>query len=96
MGVVILFSCVYAVGTGNPRLLVPILSVGIGLMYNNIDTLLRLDEVSWAGYWFIVSGCVVIVFNAISPLLSLCLTLGCGLLILAVMWYLPQKKRVEV
>jgi hypothetical protein len=37
----------------------------------------------------------VLVFNTISLLLSLCLTLGCGSLLLSAMWYLPQKKHLE-
>jgi len=53
--------------------------------------MLRLDELLWTSYWFIVTGCIVMVFNTISPLLSLCLTLGCGLLLTSAMWYVPRK-----
>jgi hypothetical protein len=95
MGLVLIFSCAYAVGTGNIRFVIPLLSIGAGLVYCNLDTMLRLDEFLWASYWFIVTGCIVLVFNTISPLLSLCLTLGCGLLVLSAMWYLPQKKGTE-
>ncbi len=95
MGIVFLFSCAYVVYTGNPRFVIPILSIGAGLIWNTFDTLLKLDEFLWTSYWYIGSGCIVLVFNTISPLLSLCLTLGCGLLIISAMWYMPQKKRVE-
>ena len=95
MGIVFLFSCAYVVYTGNSRFVIPILSIGAGLIWNTFDTLLKLDEFLWTSYWYIVTGCIVLVFNTISPLLSLCLTLGCGLLILSAMWYMPQKKRVE-
>jgi hypothetical protein len=57
--------------------------------------MLGLKEFLRTSYWFIVTGCVVFVFNTISPLLSLCLTLGCGLLLLSAMWYVPKKKRAE-
>jgi hypothetical protein len=95
MGLVLIFSCAYAVGTGNVRSIIPIVSIGAGLLYNSLDIVLRLDEFLWTSYWLIVTGGIVLVFNPISPLLSLCLTLGCGLLILSVMWYLPQKKQAE-
>jgi hypothetical protein len=57
--------------------------------------MLKIEEFLWTSYWFIVTGCVVFVFNTISPFLSLCLTLGCGLLLLSVMWYMPKKNRAE-
>jgi hypothetical protein len=94
-GLVLIFSCAYAVSTGNVRFVIPLLSIGVGLVYNNLDTMLRLDEFLWTSYWFIVTGCIVLVFNTISLLLSLCLTLGCGSLLLSAMWYLPQKKHLE-
>jgi hypothetical protein len=95
LGVVILFSCAYAVHTGNSRFVIPILSIGAGLIWNSFDTLLRLDGLLWTSYWYIVTGCIVLAFNTISPLLSLCLTLGCGLLLLSAIWYLPIKSRRE-
>jgi hypothetical protein len=95
LGVVMLFSCAYAVHTGNSRFIIPILSIGAGLIWNSFDTLLRLDGLLWTSYWYIVTGCIVLAFNTISPLLSLCLTLGCGLLLLSAIWYLPIKSRRE-
>ena len=95
LGLVFLFSCAYTISAGNSRFLIPMLSIGAGLVYNSLDTLLRLDEFLWTSYWFVVTGCIVLVFNTISPLLSLCLTLGCGLLILSAMWYMPEKKQAE-
>jgi uncharacterized membrane-anchored protein len=94
-GLVVLFSCTYVVSTGNPRLVIPFLSIGAGLIYNSLETFLRIDEFLTISYWLIVTGCIVLVFNSISPLLALCLTLGCGMLLLSVIWYLPHKKRVE-
>jgi hypothetical protein len=91
LGLVFLFSCAYTISAGNSRFLIPILSIGAGLVYNSLDTLLRLDEFLLTSYWFIITGCIVLVFNTISPLLSLCLTLGCGLLISSAMSYMPQK-----
>jgi hypothetical protein len=96
LGFMALFLCAYALSSGNPRFIIPIISIGTGLLYNSLDTMLRLDELLWTSYWFIVTGCIVMVFNTISPLLSLCLTLGCGLLLTSAMWYVPRKKHTEV
>jgi hypothetical protein len=94
-GLVVLFSCVYAVSIGNPKLVIPFISIGAGLIYNSLETFLRIDELLILSYWIIVTGCIILVFNSISPLLGLCLTFGCGLLLLSAIWYLPQKKRAE-
>jgi hypothetical protein len=95
MGLVFLFACAYAVATGNVRFVVPIFSISAGLIYNSLDAFLRIDEILLTSYWFIVTGCIVLVFNTISPLLSLSLTVGCGMLLLSAIWYMPQKKRAE-
>jgi hypothetical protein len=95
MALVFVFACAYAVATGNIRMIIPILSISAGLIYNSLDTLLRIDEFLLTSYWLIITGCIVLVFNTISPLLALCLTLGCGMLLLSAIWYLPRKKRVE-
>ena len=92
-GLVLLFACIFAWKTGNARLIIPFISIGVGLLYNTFNTFLRIDEFLIFGYWFIVTGCILVVFNTVSALLGLCLTLGCGLLLLSAIWYLPQKKR---
>jgi hypothetical protein len=95
-GLVLIFSCIYAVYIGNSRLIIPFFSIGAGLIYNSLSTFLRIDEFLFISYWFIVTGCIVLVFNSISPLLGLCLTIGCGLLLLSAIWYvLPHKKHAE-
>jgi hypothetical protein len=94
-GIVLLFACGYAIAAGHSRLVIPMLSIGTGLIYNSFDSLLRIDEFLFTGYWLIATGCILTVFNTVSPLLGLCLTLGCGLLLLAAIWYLPQKKRTQ-
>jgi hypothetical protein len=95
VGLTLLFLGGYAVATGNFRFLVPLLSIYIGLIYNSISLLLRIDDLFFSAYWFTVTGCIVLVFHTMSPLLALCLTLGCGLLLQALIWYLPRKKRAE-
>ncbi|HUI91703.1 MAG TPA: hypothetical protein VLX68_05575 [Chitinivibrionales bacterium] len=91
-GLVLLFACVCAWETGHAKLIIPFVSIGVGLLYNTFNTFLRIDEFLVFGYWFIVTGCILVVFNTVSPLLGLALTLGCGLLLLSFIWYLPQKK----
>ncbi len=94
-GLVFIFACLFAWKTGNARFIIPFLSIGVGLLYNTFDTFLRINEFLFIGYWFIISGCILLVLSAVSPLLSLALTLGIGLLLLSALWYLPQKKRTE-
>ena len=93
-GLVLLFACIIAAAHGSARLIVPMFSIGAGLLYNTFDAFLRLDEFLWTAYWFIVTGCIMVLFNAsVSPLVAVCLTIGCGLLFLSAMWYVPRKNR---
>jgi hypothetical protein len=95
-GLVILFMCAYAWKTGHADFLIPIVSIGAGLLYNTFNTFLRIDEFLALGYWFIITGCILIVFHTIPLLLGLVLTLGCGLLLLSAIWYLwPRNKQVR-
>jgi hypothetical protein len=94
-GIVLFFACIYAWKTGHACLLIPFVSIGAGLLYNTFNTFLRIDEFLILGYWFIVTGGILVVFNSISPLLELLLTLGCGMLLLSAIWYLPKKNRME-
>jgi hypothetical protein len=94
-GFVLLFACIFAASHGQYHLIIPMVAIGVGLLYNNFHSWLRMDEFLVMAYWFIVSGCVIILFNPVPHLLSLSCTLGCGLLLLSIIWYLPQKKRAE-
>jgi hypothetical protein len=93
---VLFFSVGYAVTTGNLQLIIPMAAIGAGLVYNGLGTLLRVDEFFWTAYWLIVTGVIVLVYHAISPLLAISLTAGGSLLLLAVALYIPQKKQQEV
>lgn len=95
LGLVVAFCIAYAALSGGAHYIIPILAIGAGLIYNCFGTLLRLDEMLWAGYWFLLTGAIVLIFNTIPVLLSISLTMGCGLVILSVAMYLPQKNRRE-
>jgi hypothetical protein len=95
MALVVIFVCAYCVATGNARLLVPIISIGAGIILSSLDTLLRTNEFLLTSYWLIVTGCSIMMFNSISPLLSISLTFGCGMLLLSATLYMPRRKRVE-
>jgi hypothetical protein len=94
-GLVLLFACIYAAYHGQSRMIIPILSIGAGLLYNTFHSWLRIDEFLVMAYWFIISGCIIIVFNPVPFFLSLASTLGCGLLLLTIIWYLPRWKHIE-
>jgi hypothetical protein len=93
VGLVCIFALAYAFMTGHHQFLVPILAISTGLLYNNFNTLLQVDEFLGTSYWFILTGIILFFYHSVSPFLGLCLTLGCGFLLLAVYWYLPQKNR---
>jgi len=79
---------------GNLTLILPAISIAIGITYNNIGVLLSMNEFFIVGYWLVITGCLLLFIN-IPIVFGICLTFGLGFLILSVLWFLPDKKIVK-
>lgn len=75
-----------------PYYIVPTIAIGYGLLCNFLGTMLKIQHTLVAGYWFLISGMVVIFLNFIPGLVALALTLGCGILIFAFSGFLSQEE----
>jgi hypothetical protein len=95
IGLVFVFFIACAVATGHLQLIVPLFAIAAGLIYNSLDALLRIKEFLWTSYWFMITGCILFVYSATPPLLGVCITFGCGLMLLSAIWYMPRNNRVE-
>lgn len=81
MMILIIFLSIYFIYQDVPYYIVPVLSIGVGLLYNFIGSFTEIRQYLILGYWFLITGVGVIIFNNIPAALSLSITLGCGLLI---------------
>ena len=95
MTLLIIFLTVYFVYKNIPYYIVPACSIGIGLLYNFIGSFTEIRQYLILGYWFLITGAGVLMFNTIPAPISLSLTLGCGLLIFSALGYFAARPAKE-
>lgn len=93
--VLIIFLIVYFIYKNIPYYIVPAVSIGIGFLYNFIGSFTEIRQYLILGYWFLITGVGVIVFNNIPAPISLSITLGCGLLIFSALGCLSARADKE-
>ncbi len=89
--VLIIFLIIYFIYENIPYYIVPAVSIGVGFLYNFIGSFTEIRQYLILGYWFLITGVGVIVFNNIPAPISLSITLGCGLLIFSVLGCLSAR-----
>jgi hypothetical protein len=95
MMLLIIFLTVYFIYKNIPYYIVPACSIGIGLLYNFIGSFTEIRQYLILGYWFLITGAGVLMFNTIPAPISLSLTLGCGLLIFSALGYFAARPAKE-
>jgi hypothetical protein len=80
--VLIIVLIVWFVRMGSLYYIIPTLSIGFGLIYNVIGGLTEIRLYLLTGYWFFLTG-LVILFIPLSPPLALSLSIGVGFLLFA-------------
>ena len=91
----IIFLIFYFTYQNIPYYIVPAASIGIGFLYNFIGTFTEIRQYLIIGYWFLITGVAVIIFNTIPAPIALSLTLGCGLLIFSALGVLAPRADKE-
>ena len=69
--------------------IIPMLSIGFGLQFNFIGSISESRQWLIAGYWFLATGVLTLLFTALSAMMAMALTFGCGLLLFGL---IPVKK----
>ncbi len=88
VGLTILFLVVYSILNGHGSLVVPILAVGTGILWNAYSAMFRTGEFLVGGLVFMTGGCIVLVFrDSIPPLLGFAGTVGLGTFLFGVVAY---------
>jgi len=94
MGLIIYLS-IYFINKNIPYYIVPAGSIGIGLLYNFIGSLTDIRQYLIVGYWFLITGTGVLIFNNIAVPISISITFGCGLLIFSALGCLSVRANKE-
>ena len=95
MMLLIIFLAIYFIYKNIPYYIVPACSIGIGLLYNFIGSLTEIRQYLILGYWFLVTGTGVLIFNGIPAPISISLTFGGGLLIFSALGFFSVRSAKE-
>lgn len=89
VGLVIVFLVVYSSVTGNASLVVPIVAIGTGILWNAYSAMFRTGEFLVGGLTFMVSGCIVLVYREfVPPLIGFASSVGLGTLLFGIVAYI--------
>ncbi len=79
----LLFVTIYLFIMNGQQYIVPVISIGLGIIYNSIGSATRIKQYIITGYWLIVTGILPLLFPTVSALIYLSLSMGCGMLLFA-------------
>jgi hypothetical protein len=87
-GGVMAVLCAY-LATVNAYYIIPMLSIGIGLQFNFVGIVSESRQWVIAGYWFLATGVLTLLFTGLSAMMAMALTFGCGFLLFGL---IPMRK----
>ena len=91
--VLVVFFSIFFLVHGIPYYIVPVISIGYGLLSNFVGTLLEIRYSLVVGYWFLITGVCAIVFSTIPGPIAMCMTVGCGLLVFSIAGFLHSGSK---
>ena len=94
MGILIVVFCIYFSQQGIPYFIIPMLSMAMGLLLN-MGALIHIKHSLISGYWFLLTGILTMIFPVIPGPVALCITIGCGSLLVSAMGFLGSRETEE-
>jgi hypothetical protein len=88
--------CVFFIQRDAAYYVIPTISIGMGLMHNFIGSVTRLWQWLLSGYWFIVSGLILIELGPVTVPFAISISLGCGCILYGVTSWIPHASKEEV
>ena len=88
MVVLIIYLSIYFWMNGLLYYIIPTISIGYGIMMNFIGAITEIRQYLISGYWFLITGIIILVISTIPATIAISLSLGCGMLLFA----LPMEK----
>lgn len=95
MMLLIVFLTIFFIYKNIPYCIIPACSIGIGLLYNFIGSFTEIRQYLVVGYWFLITGAGVLIFDTLAAPISVSLTLGCSLLIFSTLGYFAARPAQE-
>ncbi len=78
-----------------PYYIIPTISIGIGLLYNCVGSILNLRQYLLFGYWTLVTGVLAILFPVAHTLIVLAVSIGGGMLLMSFSGFFSKELNAE-
>ena len=78
-----------------PYYIIPTISIGIGLLYNCVGSILNLRQYLLFGYWTLVTGVLAILFPVAHTLIVLAVSIGGGMLLMSISGFFSKELGAE-
>ncbi len=94
IGILIAVFSIHFSLRGIPYFIIPMLSIAMGLLLN-MGALIHIRHSLISGYWFLLTGILTIIFPMIPGPIALCITIGCGSLLVSGIGFLGARANQE-
>jgi hypothetical protein len=78
-----------------PYYIIPTISIGVGLLYNCIGSIIDIRQYLIFGYWTLVTGVLAILFTVVPALIVLAVSIGGGMLLMSLSGFFSQEINAE-
>jgi hypothetical protein len=78
-----------------PYYIIPTISIGVGLLYNCIGSIIDIRQYLIFGYWTLVTGVLAILFTAVPALIVLAVSIGGGMLLMSFSGFFSPELNAE-
>jgi len=78
-----------------PYYIVPTISIGVGLLYNFIGSIIDLRQYLIFGYWTLVTGVLAILYTVVPALIVLAVSMGGGMLLMSISGFFSPELNAE-
>jgi hypothetical protein len=75
--------------------IVPAISIGVGLLYNCIGSIIDIRQYLIFGYWTLVTGMLTILYPVVPALIVLAVSIGGGMLLMSLSGFFSQELNAE-
>jgi hypothetical protein len=78
-----------------PDYIVPTISIGVGLLYNFIGSIIDIRQYLLFGYWTLVTGVLAVLYPVVPALIVLAVSIGGGMLLMSLSGFFSKELNVE-
>jgi len=78
-----------------PYYIIPTISIGVGLLYNCIGSLIDIRQYLLFGYWTLVTGVLAVLYPVVPALIVLAVSIGGGMLLMSLSGFFSKELKAE-